>query len=75
MLFKVKVKFVNLDEDIDDMFYSVYVNEDAEMLLLFKEVKTTKNCQKVMRYAIPLNVIDWYEVTPYEDNEQKIPRC
>lgn len=78
MKFSVKVSLFDLTvPDLEDTFDCVIVNDESELLLLFKEVKSEfGKAQKTFRYAIPLNSIESFSVEPiYEDNEQKISRC
>lgn len=78
MKFTVKVSMFDLTiEDLEDTFDCVIVNDEAELLLLFKHVKCELgDAQKTVRYAIPLNSIESFSVEPiYEDNKQKISRC
>ena len=78
MKFSVKVSLFDLTiPDLEDTFDCVIVNDESEMLLLFKHVECLiGETQKTVRYAIPLNSIESFSVEPiYEDNEQKIPRC
>ena len=58
-------------------FNSTYINEDSEMLMLFREDSNKGELpHRTVRYAIPLADIDSVEIVPiYEDNGQKIPRC
>lgn len=64
-------------EDLEDIFDCVIVNDESELLLLFKHVPCEfGDSQKTVRYAIPLNSIESFSVEPiYEDNKQKISRC
>ena len=78
MKFVVKVSMFDLTiEDLEDTFDCVIVNDESELLLLFKLVPCELgNTQKTVRYAIPLNSIESFSVEPiYEDNKQKISRC
>lgn len=78
MKFVVKVSSFDLTiPDLEDTFDCVIVNDDSEILLLFKQIKCElPNTQKTVRYAIPLNSIESFSVEPiYEDNKQKISRC
>lgn len=78
MKFVVKVSMFDLTiEDLDDTFDCVIVNDQSELLLLFKEVESNLgDAQKTIRYAIPLNSIESFSVEPiYEDNKSKISSC
>lgn len=63
--------------DLEDDFYCVITDEQNEMLLLFKEApESSRKFEKVIRYAIPLNELESYEVLPiYEDNKPKVSSC
>jgi len=78
MKFVVKVSLFDLTiEELKDTFDCVIVNDESEMLLLFKNVPSKfGGLQETVRYAIPLNSIESFSVEPiYEDNKQKIPSC
>lgn len=78
MKFVVKVSLFDLTiEDLEDTFDCVIVNDESEMLLLFKNVPCELGeGHKTIRYAVPLNSIESFSVEPfYEDNKQKISRC
>lgn len=73
----VKVDLVN-GEIIDDIFYHVHVNEEAEWIMLFKDVTKKDSFEdRVMRYSIPMNKILSIAIEPIEDenNQSKISRC
>lgn len=76
MYFIVEVTFFH-GEKLQDSYCSAYINEDSEMLMLFKDISEpyTKT-NKMIRYAIPLTDIQSVVFKPiYEDNRQKISRC
>ena len=78
MSYHVKVSFFgNAIEDLEDDFYAVIIDDNAEYLLLFKDIQNVENpAEKIMRYSIPLNNISTFSVVPhYEDNKPKVPRC
>lgn len=81
MVYEVKVKFklpfMAVNGDFKDRVNSVYINEDSEMLMLFKEDSNKSDVpHKTVRYAIPLNVIETLEINPiYENNRQTIFGC
>ena len=71
MKFNVKVSmFDSTIEDLEDTFHCVIVNEQSELLLLFKHVPCELgSSEKTVRYAIPLNSIESFSVEPiYETN-------
>ena len=78
MVYKVKVIFNDkITPSLEGRFNSTYINEDSEMLMLFREDSNRGEIpHRTVRYAIPLTVIDNMEIVPiYEDNGQKISRC
>ncbi len=78
MVYKVKVIFNDkIMPSFEGRFNSTYINEDSEMLMLFREDSNKGELpHRTVRYAIPLADIDSVEIVPiYEDNGQKIPRC
>ena len=71
MNFKVKVSmFDSAFADLNDTFHCVSVNEESEVLVLFKHVPCDlERSEKIVRYAIPLNSIESFSVEPiYEKN-------
>lgn len=78
MIYKVKVIFNNkLLTNLEGRFNSAYVNEESEVLMLFREESNRDEIlHRTIRYAIPLSHIDTLEISPiYEDNGQKICSC
>lgn len=81
MVYEVKVKFnmpfMKVNGDFKGRFNSAYINEESEMLMLFREDSSKSEIpHRTVRYAIPLNVIETLEIVPiYEDNGQKIHSC
>ena len=81
MIYKVKIIPIKEFEpalkcNLEDEFYYVHINDEAEVLLLFKQDVDENGMNVDKRYAIPLTAIDTVEIVPiYEDNGQKVSRC
>lgn len=81
MIYKVKIiptkEFETfLKFPLEDEFYYFHINDEAEVLLLFKQDIDENGMNVDKRYSIPLTAIDTVEIVPiYEDNGQKISRC
>ena len=77
MNYHVKVDLVN-GETIEDEFYHVHINEEAEWIMLFKDVtKKDSFDNRVMRYSIPMCNVVSISIEPieHENHEQKISSC
>lgn len=78
MKYKVIVSVANEEKNLEDEFYAVVINNEAGVLMLFKEVNCFigNGAEKIIRYAIPMTDIKHLEIIPiYEDNKQAFPRC
>lgn len=71
MKYHVKLTSVKPIGSLEDDFDFAEINVVKEVVFLIKKLDD----HKILQYNVPLTEVAEITVAPYEDNEQKIPRC
>ena len=71
MKYHVSIKGVKAQEALTGDYDFAEVNMVNEVVLLIKKIDK----HQILQYSFNMNDIAEISIVPYEDNEQKIPRC
>lgn len=71
MKYHVKLTSVKPIDNLEDDFDFAEINVVKEVVFLIKKLDD----HKILQYNVPLTEVAEISIVPYEDNEQKIPRC
>ena len=71
MKYHVSIKGVKAQEALTGDFDYAEVNVVKEIVFIIRKI----DGHQVLQYSFNLNEVAEVTIVPYEDNEQKIPRC
>ena len=71
MKYHVSINGVKAQEALTGDYDFAEVNMVNEVVLLIKKIDK----HQILQYSFNMNDIAEISIVPYEDNEQKIPRC